>query len=260
MGTSEEDVISKAKGLLGSLIAASDRANWLVKDVFNYIKDIGVRYASRCLPQGVSLKISRAASVVRTSGVGSAILSFCSAHPAFIASLVIITAISSVTEKTRDFVGTLLKLFIIDLPLAAILSPFTICMFIFRTVVALVQIWREGGGPAGFFEKFLKLPLIPVGTPWAMYRAGCSLLGITAPASAQAQARANWSTAGIRWFVEDFCKFCKKIYSACFFPVSCFWNFLKWVCGCLWEHKGFIVSMVVSAGIGAGVSMKLVNS
>ncbi|MDR0715270.1 MAG: hypothetical protein LBF25_00585 [Puniceicoccales bacterium] len=67
IGLSREDVVSKAKSLLSSLIAASDLANSLARGAFNCIKkvkNIGVRHASRCLPQGVSLKISRVADVV----------------------------------------------------------------------------------------------------------------------------------------------------------------------------------------------------
>ncbi|MDR0595803.1 MAG: hypothetical protein LBF94_03900, partial [Puniceicoccales bacterium] len=93
MGFSQEAVISKAGILLGSIIAVSYWANSLARGAFNCIK-IGVRHASRCLPQGVSLKISRVGNVIGTSvsnsRFGSAILSFCSAHPAFVASLAIL--------------------------------------------------------------------------------------------------------------------------------------------------------------------------
>ncbi|MDR0679601.1 MAG: hypothetical protein LBF42_00980 [Puniceicoccales bacterium] len=151
VGLSREDVISKAKSLLGSLIAASDLANSLARGAFNCIKkvkDIGVRHASRCLPQGVSLKISRAASVVGTaisnSRFGFAVLSFCSAHPAFVAGLAIITLATLAKKEVRDFTKTLLKLFLIDLPLVAFALAFTFAKIVAEVTSQVIKaVWRS---------------------------------------------------------------------------------------------------------------------
>ncbi|MDR0679752.1 MAG: hypothetical protein LBF42_01800 [Puniceicoccales bacterium] len=171
MGVSKADVISKAKDLLGFLITTPVRANWLVQGAFDCIKDISARYASRCLPQGVSLKISRAASVVGTtisnSRFGSAILSFCSAHPAFVAGLAIITLVAS-RREIRDFVKTFLQLFLIDLPLIAFSLVFNLVKIIFRMVIEILKMeWIDAGRIRNFAVAF-----------WGLCTKSCSVVSL----------------------------------------------------------------------------------
>jgi hypothetical protein len=133
-------------------------------------------------------------------------------------------------REIRGFVKTLLKLFLMDLSLAAFSLLFIVIKIIFGTVKGILT--------SDSIKALLKSFLAARSLPFTVVKAMRNAVGAE-----------DWSISKIKNFAETFRNLCKGICSLATLPLVALWDFLVWMKNFIWNYKGLIASFIMGMGL-----------